>query len=219
MSYPAGMSLFVNCSTGSKKNTLYWRCLRELWLDSKWSKDYFDLVSSAAKRENLQLILWIIDTSLLDASMLTARLIVSHCGAPQVLHAWNNFKFICEEEQGTWRHSSCLKWSFKSFLLSRWAFVALWSRAVMRRLILICRCTEQRSSSMSLTRRRTCPSANCRSSACSALIWDRAGPGVFTATRASVSSPTGPSSSPSGASLHSSIDTPSRDHTRCPLKS
>ncbi|KAI3371280.1 hypothetical protein L3Q82_023897, partial [Scortum barcoo] len=54
-------------------------------------------------------------------------------------------------------------------------------------------CTEQPSSSMSLTQRRTCLSVSAHSSACQALISDLMGPGVFIATRASVCSPTGPS--------------------------
>lgn len=82
-----------------------------------------------------------------------------------------------------------------------------------------CRCTEQPSSFMSLTQRRTCRSVSAPSLVCPALILDLMGPGVFTATRASVSSPTGPSSSPSGAFSHSSTDTPSLDHMPCLLKS
>lgn len=82
-----------------------------------------------------------------------------------------------------------------------------------------CRCTVQPSSSMSLTQRRTCLSVSAHSSACHALILDLMGPGVFTATRASVCSPTGPSSSLSGAFSLSSTDTPSPDHMPCLLKS
>lgn len=82
-----------------------------------------------------------------------------------------------------------------------------------------CRCMEQPSSSMSLTRKRNYLSVSAHSLACPALIWDLMGPGVFTATRASVFSPTGPSSSPSEAFSHSSTDTPSLDHMPCPLKS
>lgn len=82
-----------------------------------------------------------------------------------------------------------------------------------------CRCTEQPFSSMSLTQRRTCLSVSAHSSACQAVILDLMGPGMFTATRASVCSPTGPSSSPSGAFWLSSTDTPSLDHMPCLLKS
>lgn len=81
------------------------------------------------------------------------------------------------------------------------------------------RYTEQPSSSMSRTLRRTCRSVSAHSSACQVLIWDLRGPEVFTATRASVCSPTGPSSSPSGASSLSSTDAPSLDHMLYLLKS
>lgn len=82
-----------------------------------------------------------------------------------------------------------------------------------------CRCMEQPSSSTSLTRRRTCQTVSAHSWACPAQVWDPTGPGVFTATRASVSSPTGRSSSPSEASSLSSTDTPSPDLTPCLLRS
>lgn len=82
-----------------------------------------------------------------------------------------------------------------------------------------CRCTEQPSSSMSLSQRRICLSVSVRSSAWQALIWGLMGAGVFTATRASVCSPTGLSSSPSGAFSLSSTDTPSLAHMPCLLKS
>ncbi len=82
-----------------------------------------------------------------------------------------------------------------------------------------CRYMEQLSSFMNLTQRRTCLSVSTHNLACQALIPDQMGPGVFTATRASACSPTGPSSNPSGVFSLSSTDTPSLDHTPCLLKS
>lgn len=102
-------------------------------------------------------------------------------------------------------YRACIRWSL--------------CRIITLPLFSCCRCTEQPSSFMSLTQRRTCRSVSAHSLVCPALISDLMGPGVFTATRASVSSPTGPSSSPSGAFSHSSTDTPSLAHMPCLLKS
>ena len=83
----------------------------------------------------------------------------------------------------------------------------------------VCRSTEQLSSSMSRTLRKTCLSVSAHSLDCQPLTLDLMGPEMFTATRASACSPTGPFSSPSGAFLLSSTDIPSLGHMHCLLKS
>lgn len=120
------------------------------------------------------------------------------------------------------RTSKTVVWSLESFFLcvcTCACIVCIYQQLHVYFDLLICRCMEQPSSSMSLTQRRTCLSVSAHSLAFQAPIWDLTGPEVFTATRASVCSPIGPSSSPSRAFSLSSTDTPSPDHMLCPLKS
>lgn len=173
-----------------------------------------------------KLIFWIMDISCtswagvqaLNAECLNALFLVCRLVSWYFMLGWFVYLFVRKEFKGL-------------SIINR--FLVMFSRRPLTTVVMsckvglctdrqtsvVCRCTEQLSSSMSLTRWRTCLNVSSRSSACWALISALMGPGVFTATRASVSSPTGPSSSPSGVSSLSSTDTPFLDHMPCLLRS